>query len=176
MKYSVIAIAVYVFYSYVLSNYFISLPQISKTSSALLVGGANPSHADYIMGAPTEVTGTVVDYSFNSFGISGSFLDKFGARGIISTLPPQEYKKIVATQKQTGQCMASLLNDSIVEHLELIPESKTALRQMRKANLSAGKTYQLSGRYLILKNASLDGHPFSLDMGGSHFFLVESIH
>jgi hypothetical protein len=175
LKYQVIAFVIFGYFSFHISDYFVSLPKISSTVSEVVVGSPDSTGARYVKGAVKEISGTVVNYSFNSFGFGGSFIEKLGARGSISTLPPREYNQIMSTHKSTGQCLGSLLNESSVEHLELIPESQKALKQMRKASLKAGSTYRLVGRYLILKDATLDGQPLTVDMGGGTFFLVEGI-
>ncbi|HUO09645.1 MAG TPA: hypothetical protein VM008_15150, partial [Phycisphaerae bacterium] len=81
----------------------------------------------------------------NSRGM-GSFLQKLGARGIVSCMDGDRYKAIEIASKKCGMCMAGPLNEcqrkGEIQHLILIPRDAAALAEMRRASIGDGQRFR----------------------------------
>ena len=102
-------------------GFLVSMPTVANAGMNQIVVGASPAdQARYELRSPAEFEATVVDYQFNSFGMSGGFLKDMGARAMLAFASTDSYQSAVARSQRSGACLGSCLGNSTMT-LILIP-------------------------------------------------------
>ena len=155
-------------------GFLASMPTVANAGMNQIVVGASPAdQARYELRSPAEFEATVVDYQFNSFGMSGGFLKDMGARAMLAFASTDSYQSAVARSKRSGACLGSCLGNSTMT-LILIPRDAEALSQM-SVSRRMGSRFHIAGQYLVLQSVKRNGQLARVDFGNTGILLVSAM-
>jgi hypothetical protein len=154
-------------------------PAVTVNDSQIMVGADSGDHAVFNASSWTDLHVTCVSYGYNSFGIGGQISRQLGGRAMISFMEQSAYDQVGAEHSRSGRSMEDCLSDSdaagAVHHLALIPRDSDTMEKMHDVRLENGAHFHISGNFLTLQSAVLDGGSLHDTPGDVGYFLVDNV-
>jgi hypothetical protein len=156
-----------------------SAPAVTVNDSQVQIGGDTGDRAVFNANAWSDIQATSVGYGYDSFGIGGQISHQLGGRAMISFMDQSAYDRIDAAHSHDGKSISDYISDAdaagAVHHLALIPHDAEVMAKMHDLRLETGAHFRLSGNFLTLQSAVLDGGSLHDTPGDVGYFLVDNI-